>query len=125
MTANSLRGRTALVTGGSRGIGAAISRALAEAGAAARPSTENFAGCASWSDTSADALLDRTLNKIDELCAERDRPSLRKETMRKNLTILVLLAALTGSVCGTHIEHTTPDELAFSSLQSQDIHQPV
>ena len=34
MTAASLRGRTALVTGGSRGIGAAISRALAEGGAA-------------------------------------------------------------------------------------------
>jgi 3-oxoacyl-[acyl-carrier protein] reductase len=34
MTADSLRGRTALVTGGSRGIGAAISRALAEHGAA-------------------------------------------------------------------------------------------
>jgi 3-oxoacyl-[acyl-carrier protein] reductase len=34
MTADSLHGRTALVTGGSRGIGAAISRALAEAGAA-------------------------------------------------------------------------------------------
>ena len=35
MTANGLlRGRTALVTGGSRGIGAATSRALAEAGAA-------------------------------------------------------------------------------------------
>ena len=34
MTADSLRGRIALVTGGSRGIGAAISRALAEAGAA-------------------------------------------------------------------------------------------
>jgi 3-oxoacyl-[acyl-carrier protein] reductase len=33
MTANSLRGRTALVTGGSRGIGAAAVRALAEAGA--------------------------------------------------------------------------------------------
>jgi 3-oxoacyl-[acyl-carrier protein] reductase len=34
MTTDRLRGRTALVTGGSRGIGAAISRALAEAGAA-------------------------------------------------------------------------------------------
>lgn len=34
MAANGLRGRTALVTGGSRGIGAAIARALAEAGAA-------------------------------------------------------------------------------------------
>jgi 3-oxoacyl-[acyl-carrier protein] reductase len=34
MTTDILRGRTALVTGGSRGIGAAISRALAEAGAA-------------------------------------------------------------------------------------------
>jgi 3-oxoacyl-[acyl-carrier protein] reductase len=34
MTKNGLRGRIALVTGGSRGIGAAISRALAEAGAA-------------------------------------------------------------------------------------------
>ena len=34
MTIPTLRGRTALVTGGSRGIGAAISKALAEAGAA-------------------------------------------------------------------------------------------
>jgi len=34
MTADTLRGRSALVTGGSRGIGAAISRALAGAGAA-------------------------------------------------------------------------------------------
>jgi 3-oxoacyl-[acyl-carrier protein] reductase len=34
MTTHRLRGRTALVTGGSRGIGAAICRALAEAGAA-------------------------------------------------------------------------------------------
>src|SRR5438874_10864445 len=32
--ADDLKGRTALVTGGSRGIGAAVCRALAEAGAA-------------------------------------------------------------------------------------------
>src|SRR6516165_10617775 len=34
MTTSSLQGRTALVTGGSRGIGAAIVRSLAQAGAA-------------------------------------------------------------------------------------------
>ena len=34
MTKDRLRGRVALVTGGTRGIGAAISRALTEAGAA-------------------------------------------------------------------------------------------
>src|SRR5207302_6453145 len=34
MTTPTLQGRTALVTGGSRGIGAAISKALAQAGAA-------------------------------------------------------------------------------------------
>jgi 3-oxoacyl-[acyl-carrier protein] reductase len=34
MSVDTLRGRTALVTGGSRGMGTAISRALAEAGAA-------------------------------------------------------------------------------------------
>jgi len=38
--ANGLRGRTALVTGGSRGIGAAISRALAEVGAAVERTDE-------------------------------------------------------------------------------------
>src|SRR5215212_9395882 len=34
MAINGLPGRTALITGGSRGIGAAISRSLADAGAA-------------------------------------------------------------------------------------------
>ena len=43
--------------------------------------------------------------------------------MRKTLTSLVLLAALTGGVCGTHAEHVTPEELAFNSLQSQNVQE--
>jgi len=41
----------------------------------------------------------------------------RKGTMRKTLPSLVLLAALTGGVCGANAEHVTPEELAFNSLQ--------
>jgi len=50
MTMQDLRGRTALVTGGSRGIGAAIVRALAEAGAAVAINYRERAG-------EADALV--------------------------------------------------------------------
>ena len=44
MTKDTLRGRTALVTGGSRGIGAAIARSLAEAGAAVAVNYRERAG---------------------------------------------------------------------------------
>src|SRR6476660_6146000 len=50
MTMQHIRGRTALVTGGSRGIGAAIVRALAEAGAAVAINYRERAG-------EADALV--------------------------------------------------------------------
>jgi 3-oxoacyl-[acyl-carrier protein] reductase len=53
MTTDRLRGRTALVTGGSRGIGAAISRALAEAGAAV---AINYRERAAEADRLAEAL---------------------------------------------------------------------
>ena len=43
--------------------------------------------------------------------------------MRKTLTSLVLLAALTGGVCGANAEHITPEELAFNSLQSQNVQE--
>ena len=43
--------------------------------------------------------------------------------MRKTLTSLVLLAALTAGVGGTHAEHVTPEELAFNSLQSQNVQE--
>jgi len=43
--------------------------------------------------------------------------------MRKSLTSLVLLAALAASVCSTHAEHLTPEEIAFNSLQSQNVQE--
>jgi len=43
--------------------------------------------------------------------------------MRKTLTSLVLVAVLTGSVRGSHAEHITPEELAFNSLQSQNVQE--
>lgn len=39
--------------------------------------------------------------------------------MRKTLTC-VLVAALTGGVCGARAEHITPEEVAIHSLQSQN-----
>ena len=61
MTANSLRGRTALVTGGSRGIGAAISRALGEAGAAV---AINYRERTEEADRLADALRKANVHAI-------------------------------------------------------------
>jgi 3-oxoacyl-[acyl-carrier protein] reductase len=61
MTANSLRGRTALVTGGSRGIGAAISSALAEAGAAV---AINYRERTDEADRLADALRKANVRAI-------------------------------------------------------------
>ena len=43
--------------------------------------------------------------------------------MRKTLTSLILLAALTGGVCGTRAQHIGPEELAFNSLQSQNVQE--
>ena len=43
--------------------------------------------------------------------------------MRKTLTSLVLVAALTGGVRGTYAEHVTPEELAFRQLQSQNVQE--
>ena len=43
--------------------------------------------------------------------------------MRKTFTSLILLAALVGGVCSTHAEHIRPEELAFNSLQSQNVQE--
>jgi 3-oxoacyl-[acyl-carrier protein] reductase len=61
MTKDGLRGRIALVTGGSRGIGAAISRALAEAGAAV---AINYRERADHAKNLADELLKTGVSAI-------------------------------------------------------------
>src|SRR4051794_13370361 len=61
MTRDGLRGRTALVTGGSRGIGAAISRALAKAGASV---AINYRERAASANKLADDLRDKGLSVI-------------------------------------------------------------
>ena len=43
--------------------------------------------------------------------------------MRRTLTGLILLAALGGGACGARAEHIAPDELAFRSLQSQNVQE--
>ncbi len=61
MVKDGLRGRTALITGGSRGIGAAISRALAEAGAAV---AINYHERADHAKNLADELLNTGVSAI-------------------------------------------------------------
>jgi hypothetical protein len=43
--------------------------------------------------------------------------------MRKTLTALVLLVALTGGACGAHAEHITTEDAAIYQLQSQNVQE--
>jgi 3-oxoacyl-[acyl-carrier protein] reductase len=61
MAIDGLHGRIALVTGGSRGIGAAISRALAEAGAGV---AINYRERSDHAKSLADELLDNGVRAI-------------------------------------------------------------
>jgi 3-oxoacyl-[acyl-carrier protein] reductase len=75
MTVNHLRGRTALVTGGSRGIGAAISRALAEAGAAV---AINYRERAEDADRLAEALRQMGIQAITVAADVSQREAVEK-----------------------------------------------